>query len=156
MKIYVDGSAHPNPGPGGFGVVVVDDDDKLLFCHSKQADYTTTNNEQELLGVLYAAMRYGRLNPTPEVYCDSAYAVNTFNDWMFGWEKNDWKKSDKRTPENIDIIKLYFNMHAQGFRIDLKKVPGHSGVKWNELADKLARGLITPKEAIEKEQYGKQ
>ena len=44
MKIYVDGSAHPNPGPGGFGVVVVDDDDKLLFCHSKQADYTTTNN----------------------------------------------------------------------------------------------------------------
>ena len=46
-------------------------------------------------------------------------------------------------------------MHAQGFRINLKKVPGHSGVKWNELADKLARGLITPKEAIEKEQYGK-
>lgn len=149
MKIYTDGSAHPNPGPGGFGVVVVSDEDKLLFCHSKQSDVRTTNNEQELLAILFAAARYGRHTPVPRVYSDSAYAVNTLKEWMFNWQKNGWKKSNNETPENLDIIKFYYELTQQGFKIELEKIKGHNGNKWNELADKLATGEKTVQEVID-------
>lgn len=153
MKIYTDGSAHPtNPGPGGYGVVVVSDDDKLMYCHAKRSDEDTTNNEQELLAIVFAAARYGEpQEPAPQVFSDSAYAVNTFTDWMYRWKKNGWLKSNNKIPENLNIVKFYYELvETAGHRINLQKISGHSGHKWNELADKLAKGEITPDEAIQK------
>lgn len=154
MKIYTDGSSLGNPGPGGFGVVVVDDEDKLLFCHAKMSDENTTNNRQEMLAILYAAVRYGRVEPTPQVYSDSAYAINTFTDWMYKWRDNNWLRSNNSIPENLDIVKFYYELVVDGgFKIDLHKIKGHSGIIWNEVADKLAKGELRVNEAIEK--YGK-
>ncbi len=161
LEIYTDGSAHPNPGPGGFGVIVLDKDKnlcynnyKLVEVYSKQFEYTT-NNEQELKAILYAFLNYGVnintnefTNNIPIVYSDSNYCVQTFNSWMFSWANNGWVKSDKKTPENLDLIKAYYDWYQKGYRIDLRKVKGHNGVKWNELADLLATGKISSEEAM--------
>ena len=91
---------------------------------------------------------YGKNRPTPIVYSDSAYCVNTFNDWMFRWASNDWIKSDGNSPENLDLIQAYYDFYNKGYRIDLRKIKGHVGHKYNELADKLATGKISEEEAI--------
>ena len=78
----------------------------------------------------------------PTVYSDSNYCVQTFNSWMFSWAKNGWIKSDKKTPENLDLIQAYYDWYMKGYRINLVKVRGHSGNQYNEMADGLATGKI--------------
>ena len=147
MKIYTDGSAHPNPGPGGFGIVVFDDDHNYLKSLSEQVPYTT-NNEMELKAILFALKIFGAqanqdfIQP-PTVYTDSAYAYNIYTNWMYNWAKNDWLKSDGKKPENLEIIKDYFN-ESKNKIIDLRKIAGHSNILGNELADKLATGKLYP------------
>ena len=156
MIIYTDGSAHPNPGPGGFGVIVLDNDEKIQYIYNKQFEKEkVTNNQMELKAILYAFLNYGVnintnefTNNIPIVYSDSNYCVQTFNSWVFSWANNGWIKSDKKTPENLDLIKAYYNWYQKGYRIDLRKVKGHNGVKWNELADLLATGKISLEEAM--------
>ena len=156
MIIYTDGSAHPNPGPGGFGVIVLDNDEKIQYIYNKQFEKEkVTNNQMELKAILYAFLNYGVnintnefTNNIPIVYSDSNYCVQTFNSWMFSWANNGWIKSDKKTPENLDLIKAYYNWYQKGYRIDLRKIKGHNGVKWNELADLLATGKISLEEAM--------
>lgn len=142
MICYTDGACSGNPGPGGFAVVSLNDNYELITTYSKH-DENTTNNRMELKAILYCLIKFGRENP--EVYSDSAYAVNTLNSWMFNWANNNWLKSDNKTPENLDLIKTYYDLWQQGYRINLKKVKGHNGNKWNEMADKLA---VSAKEDI--------
>ena len=161
IECYTDGSAHPNPGPGGFGVIVLDKDKnfeynnyKLVEVYSKQFN-KTTNNEQELKALLYVFLNYGvninnrEFAEVPIVYSDSVYAINTFENWMFSWAKNGWRKSDKKTPENLEIIQAYYDWYQKGYRIDLRKVKGHSDNYYNNLADLLATGKASP-EQVEK------
>ena len=113
----------------------------------------------EIKAILYSFLNYGvNINNSflvdiPIVYSDSNYCVQVFNNWMFNWEKNGWIKSDKKIPENLDLIKAYFDWYQKGYRIDLRKVKGHSTNKWNNLADLLATGKITTEEVYKK--YGK-
>ena len=145
MIIYTDGSCNYNPGPGGFGVVVLDDNENLILTHSERSQ-NTTNNREELKAILWAFLRYGVSaaadNTPPIVYSDSAYSVNTFTNWMFSWEKKGWLKSDNKVPENLDLIKPFFQYLQKGYRINLQKVKGHAGNQWNELADQLATGKL--------------
>lgn len=156
MVIYTDGSCNGNGkahNRGGFGVVVVDNDEKLLFNYNKRCE-NTTNNREEIKAILYSFLNYGvniynnnSFNiEVPVVYSDSNYCVQTFNDWMFGWANKGWIKSDKKTPENLDLIKAYYDWYQKGYRIELRKVKGHAGNKWNEVADKLATGELTTEE----------
>ena len=155
-KIYTDGSCRGNgkaESSGGFGVVVVgikDDKEFLMECYAKQCEQTT-NNKEELKAIDWAMLTYGHQifdgwGATPIVYSDSSYCVNTFNDWMFRWANNNWIKSDKKSPENLDLIKAYFEHWTEGYRIDLRKVKGHSTDKWNNVADKLATKELTAEE----------
>ena len=141
FEIYTDGSCKGNgkiSNVGGFGVVVTKDGE-IVTTYSKRSE-NTTNNREEIRAILYAMLLYGSKDNPPIVYSDSAYCVNTFNDWMFRWAKNNWIKSDKKTPENLDLIKEYYNWYQKGYRIDLRKIQGHAGNKYNEMADKLATG----------------
>ena len=152
MIYYTDGSAHPNPGPGGYGVVAVEND-KIISARSKQYSESVTNNRMELSAILYVMLTAGthagcEWSQPPVVYSDSAYCVNTFNDWMFRWAANNWVKSDGKIPENLDLIQAYYDQYMSGHRIDLRKVKGHAGEEWNELADMLATGKISPMEAM--------
>lgn len=160
MIIYTDGSAHPNPGPGGFGVIVLDNNKNLLYTYSRQFEESVTNNQMELKAILYTFLQFGVninnkdtfINDIPIVYSDSNYCVQTFNQWMFNWANKGWVKSDNKVPENLELIKAYYDWYQKGYRIDLRKVKGHSGVKWNEIVDQLATGKISSEEVMKK--YG--
>ena len=106
----------------------------------------------ELKAILYSFLNYGininnrEFAEIPIIYSDSAYAVNTFENWMWSWERNGWLKSDKRPPENLELIQAYYNWYQKGYRIDLRKVKGHSDNYYNNLADLLATGKMTPEQ----------
>lgn len=145
MIIYTDGSCNFNPGPGGFGVVILDDNENIITTHSERCE-NTTNNREELKAILWAFFKYGvpaaaGIEP-PKVYSDSAYCVNVLTSWMFSWEQKNWLKSDNKEPENLDLIKPFFIYWKRGYRIELRKIKGHAGNKWNELADQLATKRI--------------
>lgn len=149
MIIYTDGSCLGNgksENSGGFGVVVLDNNENLLYTYNKRNE-NTTNNREEIRAILYSFLNYGVIpffgyEEIPIVYSDSNYCVQTFNTWMFNWANNNWIKSDKKQPENLDLIKAYYDWYKKGYRIDLRKVKGHSDNKWNQMADGLATGKI--------------
>ena len=108
MTFYTDGSCVGNgkkDAKGGYGIVGIDDDGLLSFVRAKRTD-GTTNNREELKAILYVMLNYGvkcdEWGQPPIVYSDSAYCVNTFNEWMFSWARKGWIKSDKQVPENLD------------------------------------------------------
>ena len=136
MVFYTDGSAHPNPGPGGFGVVTVDPKGEVIETYAKHCD-NTTNNAEEMKAILYAEYRARLAGESAVIYSDSAYAINTFTNWMYSWERNNWTKSDGKVPENLDLVKAFFDL-SKTMDINFIKVKGHKGNKYNELADKLA------------------
>lgn len=148
IEIYTDGSTLGNgkkDATGGFGVVVVEDG-KIIQAHSMRTK-GTTNNREEMKAILWALINYGDRTPTPVVYSDSSYCVNTFNQWMNTWKANGWKKSDKRPPENLDIVQNYDILKTKYSRkINLKYIKGHAGHIGNELADQLATGKIEPED----------
>lgn len=152
MICYTDGSCQGNGtdlAQGGFGVVVLDDQEHLLKTHAKRNN-NTTNNREELRAILWVLINYGHVNPI--VYSDSAYCVNTLTNWMFGWAQRNWLKSDNKTPENLDLIKAFYDLWALGKRIQLRKVPGHAGIKWNEMADALATGKLRGEKGLYEEE----
>ena len=150
MIIYTDGACSGNGSAaavGGFGVVILDDDENYIASYRKDCK-GTTNNREELKAILYAQLHYGKSESTPIVYSDSAYAVNTLTTWMWSWARNGWVKSDNRPPENLDIIKPFYEFWNKGYRVDLRKCAGHKGVIWNEVADRLAVGDIEKADKI--------
>ena len=141
---YTDGSCKGNGkefSEGGFGVVIVDENDNIIH-QFQNFEKNTTNNIQELKAILWTMTKFGKNDPPLFVYSDSAYAVNTLTNWMYGWEQNGWVKGDGKRPENVGIIKAYRTLEKLGHKIVLLKCSGHSGDKWNEYADKLATGKI--------------
>lgn len=159
MIIYTDGSCIGDRS-GGFGVVVLNDHEEIQELHSEQID-ETTNNREELKAIIYATRHFGKTMfdfekyEIPIVYSDSAYCVNTLTDWMYRWEERGWLKADNKVPENLDLIKEYFEL-SKISKIDLRKCAGHSGNKWNDLADALATNKIGKKEeALIAEHYKK-
>ena len=151
---YTDGSCVGNGktvNTGGFGVVEVDEKNNFISAYAKRNE-NTTNNREELRAILRVMLTRGvsidkDWAQPPVVYSDSAYCVNTFNDWIFRWAANNWIKSDGKAPENLDLIQAYYEHYMNNNRIDLRKIKGHAGHKWNELADKLATGEISVEEA---------
>lgn len=138
MIFYTDGSAHPNPGPGGFGVVIVGSNGEVIRTYNKGCK-NTTNNAEEMKAILWAALTAYQAGESAIIYSDSAYAINTFSSWMYCWERKGWVKSDGKIPENLDLVKAFYDINSK-MCITFKKVKGHSDNKFNELADKLATG----------------
>lgn len=147
IEIYTDGACSGNPGPGGWGAVVVEDGN-VIYAASERSPHTT-NNQMEMSAILWALEYYGNLDLLPIVWSDSSYAVNTFNTWMWNWKENDWHRQGDLPIKNLDLVQRYDELIQQGHRIDLRKVKGHSGVRFNELADQLATGKISPEEVLE-------
>lgn len=140
MICYTDGACSGNGyanSVGGFGVIILDDNENYISSYSKSSK-DTTNNREELKAILYVLLKYGKTHH-PIVYSDSAYAVNTFNNWMWSWAQRGWTKSDNQIPENLDLIQTFYDYWNKGYRIDLRKCRGHDPTNhWNCMADKLA------------------
>ncbi len=148
MQIYTDGSCRKH-NRGGWGVAVYEGDDLVHVAAAQTED--TTNNREELKGLMYG-IRYGLNTPVDtfvEVYTDSSYCCNTYNDWIEGWYAKGWKNASNQTPANLDLIKELYELKIeveQSFRVpfEIKKVKGHVGDIGNEVADKLATGAMNP------------
>lgn len=152
ITMYVDGSCRGNPGPGGFGVIVVEDN-KVIAAYQEQHS-STTNNRMEMAAIIYALENYGAKEGDffiPVVYSDSSYCVNSFTAWINNWKANGWKRAGNKKLENLDLIQTY-DMLRQEFKIDLRKIKGHDGHIYNELADGLATGQISVEEVLR--EYG--
>ena len=141
LKIYCDGSCSGNGDMenfGGYGIVITSED-KLVKEISVGA-INTTNNRMELNGILESMKIAMALNANAEIISDSAYSVNLINDWMYSWANNNWiKKSNKKPPENLDLIKQIYDIMNFNAKITVSKVRGHNGDVFNEKADSLAR-----------------
>ena len=130
--VFTDGSASPNPGPGGWGAVYVLDDEIVAEAHGHEEH--TTNNRMELTALL-AALDLVPQGTTAVVYSDSNLAVRTINEWASGWEKRGWRRKTGEV-ENLDLVRAVYESWRPELR--LTWIKGHAGHRWNEYADELA------------------
>lgn len=144
IRIYTDGACSGNPGPGGWAAL-------LLFPTGNQKisgfEKETTNNRMELKAVIQSIGLALELGYTKiDIYSDSAYVVNAVKDkWIKKWEQNNWKTSTGNDVKNKDLW-LMLRLILKKFReINLIKIKGHSGIKYNEIVDQLARREIERK-----------
>lgn len=138
FNYYTDGSSRGNPGPGGWGYILLQEGHLLEYSSGQEEN--TTNNRMELKAILEVA-KLAAEHPKVGfiIHSDSAYCVNTINTWMWSWAKNNWKRSKNQPVENLDLIKQLYNLFdTEFFNACVRKVPGHSGLLGNELADRLA------------------
>ena len=142
--IYTDGSSRGNPGPGGWGMVVMNEDDSELILVEHDNESMVTNNRMELKAMI-CALGYAAEYPehTFIIYSDSAYVVNSITQWAENWAKNNWTKKDKKPIQNLIYIQEAYKLYQKlAFTVRILQVPGHSNVIGNELADCLATNNI--------------
>ena len=138
--IYTDGSSRGNPGPGGWGMVVMNEDQSEIFFLEHDSEDQVTNNRMELKAMI-CALGYAESNPNDQfiIYSDSAYVVNSCNSWLPTWAANGWRNSKKQEVENIDLMKaLWGYLSRDFFNAEVRKCHGHNGDIGNELADAAA------------------
>jgi ribonuclease HI len=141
--VYTDGACSGNPGPGGYGVILV------AGRHRKElkgGEPDTTNNRMELMAAIAALEALKRVCEV-ELHTDSQYLRLGITEWLKGWKQNGWRTSAKKPVKNEDLWRR-LDEAAQRHRIDWRWVKGHAGHDENERADELAReGLREAKEA---------
>lgn len=133
IVIFSDGSSRGNPGPGGFGAIIIEDGEVKEI--GGREDHTT-NNRMELLAVITALSSVSS-NDEIVVNTDSAYVVNGITKWVFGWQKNNWKTAQDDDVLNKDLWQKFIEV-VKGKKIKWNVVSGHSGIPGNERCDEIA------------------
>ncbi len=132
--VFTDGSAVPNPGPGGWGAVWVENGEIQAEKHGHDPD--TTNNRMELQALIAA---FGMLpeDAVTRVLTDSRLCVDTITKWAPGWERKGWKR--KAGPiKNLELVQELLALYRARPKCKLVWIAAHSGNRWNEYADSLA------------------
>lgn len=134
VTLYTDGACSGNPGPGGYGAVLIY---KGMEKEISGGEENTTNNKMELLAVV-KGLELLKEKCQVTVYSDSAYVVNSIEKgWVYGWKKNNWVKSDKQKAKNIALWEELLHLMEQ-HEVSFVKVKGHSDNAYNNRCDKLA------------------
>lgn len=137
--IYTDGACSGNPGPGGWGSILMYKENKKEISGGKK---DTTNNVMELTAVI-EALKLLKFRCKVSVYSDSAYVVNAFNQkWIYGWMKNGWKNASKEPVKNKELWEELYNL-TKTHEVAFIKVKGHSDNEYNNRCDEMAREAIT-------------
>ena len=138
VKIYTDGACSGNPGPGGWGAILFyEENKKEIFGNKKD----TTNNIMELTAVI-EALKLLKVECEVELYSDSAYVVNAFEQgWIYNWRKNNWKTSGKDDVKNRELWEELYDL-TQKHKVKFIKVKGHSDNEFNNRCDFLATNAI--------------
>ena len=135
---YTDGACSGNPGPGGWGVVLMYKEKSLELSGYENA---TTNNRMELLAAIKALAAL-KEPCAVKLYSDSSYLVNAFQKhWLDNWLRKNWVKSDKKPVENQDLWQELLRLTAI-HSVEWLKVKGHADNPYNNRCDELARGEI--------------
>ena len=136
--IYTDGACSGNPGPGGWAAVLISGENKKEISGGSE---NTTNNIMELTAIL-EALKALKTECEVDLYSDSAYCVNAFNEkWIYGWIKKGWKTADGSQVKNKEIWQEIYSL-TQKHKVTFHKVKGHSDVELNNRCDELARAQI--------------
>jgi ribonuclease HI len=132
--VFTDGSADPNPGPGGWGAVYVIGGRVIDEACGHERD--TTNNRMELTAILHGVELVPKGTPAT-VYSDSRLAVDTITKWAPGWARNGWRR--KTGPvQNLDLVQALYERVSDRPEIEVLWIKAHAGSRWNEYADALA------------------
>ena len=132
--VFTDGSAVPNPGPGGWGVVWVEDGRIVRQAHGHEP--RTTNNRMELRALIEAFTMLPS-DAKADVLSDSELCVNTITRWAPAWERAGWKR--KTGPiKNLELVQELLGLYRAHPRCRLRWTAAHAGNRWNEYADSLA------------------
>ena len=134
--IFTDGSSSGNPGPGGWGAVVVAEGRATELGGGEKH---TTNNRMELVAAIEALKSLDAYNGKIFIYPDSSYVVKGITSWIHNWQAKGWKTAGKKDVENRDLWERLLAV-VEGKDIKWQVVPGHSGVPGNERADEIATG----------------
>lgn len=138
VTLYTDGACSGNPGVGGYGGILIYGDIKREYSGSEAQ---TTNNRMEVMAVIVGLKRL-KYPCRVEVYSDSAYTVNAFeNGWIYAWKKNGWKKADGKSVQNVDLWEELYAL-TKTHEVYFHKVAGHADNDLNNRCDELARGAI--------------
>ena len=137
INIYTDGACSGNPGKGGWGVVILDNNKEILL---NGGDELTTNNKMELTAAI-KALGYFETKKDLTIYTDSKYVKDGIESWIINWKKNGWKTSTKKIVKNKELWIQLDNLINQ-HNVTWKWVKGHAGFEFNEKADELARKYI--------------
>ena len=137
IRIYTDGACSGNPGKGGWGALIQENDNEKKLSGS---ELNTTNNRMELTAVIKALEHYDEAKEI-EVFTDSKYVMQGITEWIKNWKNNHWKTSQKKDVKNKDLWVLLDSVSAK-HDIKWSWVKGHAGDYGNEIADKLATQAI--------------
>jgi ribonuclease HI len=139
ILIFVDGACSGNPGPGGWGAIIVTPDGKVLELGGGES--STTNNRMELQGSIVALARIETLPGRVDVCTDSSYVIQGITQWIWAWRSRDWKTAEGKDVANADLWKKLFGLVAKRGKensIEWKYVRGHTGIPGNERVDEIA------------------
>jgi len=136
VDIYTDGACKGNPGPGGYGTILVFNG---IEKEISGGDPDTTNNRMELMAVI-AGFEALKEPCDVTLYTDSKYAADSITKgWAKSWRKNGWRKGDKSPALNVDLWERLLNLlENHGHTVEIVWVKGHAGHEYNERCDVLA------------------
>jgi ribonuclease HI len=144
LLAYTDGACSGNPGPGGWGVLLIarDGDTVVRSRDLCGGEADTTNNRMELMAAISALESLTRPSPIT-IVTDSTYVKNGITTWIHGWKRNNWRTAAKKPVKNAE---LWQRLEAAQARHDVtwKWIKGHAGHAENERADELARAGMAP------------
>lgn len=135
---YIDGACSGNPGPGGWGIAIVNETGYAEYSGSSEGD--TTNNIMELTAAI-EFLRIASRNATLVIHADSEYVIKGITQWISGWKKNGWRNAQKKPVANKDLW-IELDHLTAGRNITWNWVRGHNGNKGNTIADRLATSAI--------------
>ena len=141
---YTDGACSGNPGPGGWGVLMIarEGEDVVKTRELKGGEADTTNNRMELLAAISALEALSRASALT-IITDSAYVKNGVSRGIHGWKRNGWKTADRKPVKNVDLWQRLDEAQAR-HRVRWEWIKGHAGHPENERADELARAGMAP------------
>ena len=136
--IYTDGACSGNPGPGGWGAILMYKGAKKEISGGMKQ---TTNNIMEVTAVI-EALKCLKVESDVQVYSDSAYTVNAFNQgWIFNWIKKGWKTASGEPVKNKELWQELYDL-TKKHKVEFIKVKGHSDNEFNNRCDEMARNAI--------------
>ena len=138
IKIYTDGACSGNPGIGGWGCVIIKNDEKPIFLNG--GENYTTKNRMELIAAI-KGLNYFREENNITIVTDSKYLKDGIESWIENWKKNGWKTASKKPVKNKELW-LTLDLEISKHNISWEWVKGHAGDEYNEKADFLAREYI--------------
>lgn len=139
VTIYTDGACSGNPGPGGWGAILIYGEHRRELSGGEAG---TTNNRMELMGAI-SALEALKEPCRVDLWTDSAYVKDGITKWIHGWKRNGWRTADKKPVKNAELWQRLEGARER-HQVEWHWVKGHAGHPENERADELARSGMAP------------